>query len=408
MARDIVILLDGTANQISKKRTNILRLYGTLEKTAQQAVFYDPGVGTFARDQEAFGIFRQISEVWGQATGQGMSENILEAYQFICDHYEPPAADTEGSRIWLFGFSRGAYSARVLAGFLRAFGLIAPEQGNLLRYAWRAYRTIGQARLAEEWSEGGGAFAEMRLHERVMQPVKPPIRCLALFDTVASVFEPGRYFGYRKRRELHAHASNNPAVQAVRHAVSIDDRRAMFRPRLWGEERLYAPDPEHPEDAVPQDVREVWFAGVHGDVGGGYPEAESALGKLSLDWLITETAAMGLAYDAELVERLVRGGDPETSHMPPSATGPMHESMTWLWKLFEYVPGRTPPGQPVQGREVCGLTFPLRACRIIPQGAEISPHVRVRWEDDPTYRPPNLPPWPETDADGRGAEAPGR
>ncbi len=389
MAKDIVILLDGTSNQISRKRSNVLRLYGTLKKTPEQVVYYDPGVGTFGADNAWSTSRRWLVELFGQATGYGLDENVMEAYRFLCTHYQHGEKGADGTRdsdrIWLFGFSRGAYSARVLAGFLHAFGLIAPEQFNLLHYAYRAYKSIGEG--ASDAAESAEVFAEIRMHERILNPTKPKIRCLGLFDTVASVIEPGRFW---PRVRSHAFTSNNPSVMAVRQALAIDERRAMFRPKLWGEDRVFLLNPFRPEDSQPQDVKERWFAGVHGDIGGGYPEPESGLGKLTLEWMIEETRAMGLAYSTRTINSIVLG-EGQSKYSRPDPLAPMHVSLKSGWWLLECIPGRTPKGAFPQGRQFCGLTFPLGAARTIPQSASIALSVTARMDADPDYRPHNLP-----------------
>lgn len=372
MAKDIVILLDGTSNEISRKRTNVLRLYGCLEKSERQLVYYDPGVGTIGAEDAWSRVRRWLAELWGMATGWGLDANVKEAYRFLVERYE------EGDRIWLMGFSRGAYTARVLAGFLHAFGLIRSEQLNLLDYAYRAYKGIGQ-------KSGEAAFAEIRLHERSLRPEKVEIAGLALMDTVASVIEPA---GFGVRLANHAYTSNNPSVRSLRHAVSIDERRAMYRATLWGGEREWRKPFAAPGTGEPQDARELWFAGVHGDVGGGMPEAESALGKLPLLWLIEETAALGVRYRTQTVNRLVRGTVAGTDYVAPDAGADLHASLKGGWWILELVPGRD-PGAP--GRRFLGLTWPLGAWRRIPEGAELHPSVAERMARRPDYRPPNLP-----------------
>jgi uncharacterized protein (DUF2235 family) len=127
--KNIIICCDGTGNEISENISNVLKLYRCLRKTGKttprQMVFYDPGVGTLARPnpwikwrQDAFAIF-------GLATGYGLDDNVLNSYDFIVDNYE------EGDEIYLFGFSRGAYTVRVLAGLIHKVGLIARQQVNL-------------------------------------------------------------------------------------------------------------------------------------------------------------------------------------------------------------------------------------------------------------------------------------
>ncbi len=117
MPRNIVLLCDGTSNEISEDRTNILRLYGTLSKSTDQIVFYDPGVGTFGAANAWSYYYRKTIEIWGLATGWGIDQNVKEAYEFLVQHYDDgkreDCDDVEPDQSYLFGFSRGAYTARV-------------------------------------------------------------------------------------------------------------------------------------------------------------------------------------------------------------------------------------------------------------------------------------------------------
>jgi uncharacterized protein (DUF2235 family) len=359
MPKNIVILLDGTSNEIRTDRSNILRLYGTLTKSEDQLVYYDPGVGTFGADNAWSRIVRNASEIWGMATGWGLDVNVKEAYRFLVENY---TRDAKGARdrIYIFGFSRGAYTARVLAGFLHAFGLLEQRNLNLLDYAYRAYKRIGESAADDQ------SFAEMRLHERIIRPDRPPVRLLGLFDTVASVIESGR-FGPRLRQ--HAFTRSNPSVEAVRHAVAMSERRTMFRPQLWPENQVFATNHFTPEDAAPQDAKEVWFAGVHGDVGGGYPESESGLAKFPLYWMIEETKETELDYKTRTVNELVLGKREDRSYVAPNAMAEMHDSMTWGWRILEYLPKRKPAGS--QRPAVFGWTIPLSEHRHIPEGARV-------------------------------------
>ena len=105
MPKNIVLLLDGTSNEIKENRTNILRLYGTLAKSDDQLVYYDPGVGTLGGNTWSR-LWRKFVEIWGLATGFGLDRNVLEAYQFLVENYDRVGRD----RIYIFGFSRGAYT----------------------------------------------------------------------------------------------------------------------------------------------------------------------------------------------------------------------------------------------------------------------------------------------------------
>lgn len=378
MARNIVILLDGTSNGIKANRTNILRLYGTLAKDEGQLVYYDPGVGTFGGDFAPLRLYRKALEIWGLATGYGLDFNSIEAYRFLVDNYRKDPLTGERDRIYIFGFSRGAYTARVLAGFINAFGLIEPRNLNLLTYAYRAYKSIGEG--VDDMDAGDARFAEMFLYQRIVDPDHPPIRMLGLFDTVSSVIERTRRgVGLRS----HAFTETNPSVQSVRHAVAIDERRTMFQPKLWKSGEDYFGNPFRQGAAQPQDVNEVWFSGVHGDIGGGYSEGSSQLAKLPLKWMIEQVAPLGLRFIEPTVRRLVMGEGGHYSE--PHAKAPMHRSMTGLWPGLEFLPRRAP--ERTRRPALLGWTVPLFEHRMIPDGARLHQSVLERHDGQP---PANL------------------
>ena len=119
----------------------MLRLYGVLAKDENQIVYYHPGVGTLGAEGSWLRLWCKITEIWGLATGWGLDGDVKESYRFLVEQYDPGRGpEEERDRIYIFGFSRGAYTARVLAGFIRALGLIEKQNLNLLDYAYRAYR----------------------------------------------------------------------------------------------------------------------------------------------------------------------------------------------------------------------------------------------------------------------------
>ena len=329
MPKNIVILLDGTSNTISTKRTNVLRLYGCLKKSDQQLVYYDPGVGTIGPQGSWSRLWRNVVEVWGMATGYGIDRNVKQAYQFIVENYEGRGKpDAERDRIYILGFSRGAYTARMLAGFIYCVGLIEKRNLNLLEYAYRAYKRIGEKRDEE-------AFSEVRLYERILETDRPPIKFLGLFDTVASVIEPGP--NHIPQLKRHAYTSRNAGVEVARHAVGLQEYRRMYRAVPWPEDQTYTGRPfGKPEK--PQDAKEVWFSGCHGDIGGGYPEAEGGLAKIPLIWMIDESKPHCLEFETRTVNRLVHAKHKDTDYVPPDACGRIHDSMGDAWKLLEYIP----------------------------------------------------------------------
>lgn len=383
MARNIVILCDGTSNEISENRTNILRLYGCLEKNTEQIVFYDPGVGTFGSANAWSYYYRKALEIWGLATGWGLDKNVKEAYRFLVEHYDDGKRDDgnhqDADRIYLLGFSRGAYTVRVLAGFIHAVGLIDPINLNLLDYAYRAYKGVSDSK-GEPQPDGSkdpknNPFAEIRLYERFLRPKRPAIRCIGVFDTVGSVIEMGR-FGPRLRS--HAYTKNNRSVESIRHAVAIDERRTMFQPILWSAGEEYWGGPFKPKSPKLQDLKEVWFSGVHADVGGGYPEQRSQLAKIPLHWMITETKKMGLKYKTRTINEIVLGKNEKKDYVKPDPLAERNESMNWAWSILEFLPRRVPTSNAKPRRSIFGFHIPFFESRVIPERAEIHNSVSKR------------------------------
>ncbi len=389
MSKNIVILFDGTSNEISNDRTNILRLFGTLEHSARQIVRYDPGVGTFGADDSWSPLWRGTVEVWGLATGWGLDQNVKEAYRFLVENYDAgPVEDGQNvdrDRIFIFGFSRGAYTARVLAGFLHAFGLTSKYNLNLIDYAYRTYKSVnadGDAAAVD----GTSRFAKMRLYEKTLVNDHPPIKLLGLFETVASLLEVGHG---RLQMKTHPFTDANPSVEWVRQALAIDEKRTMYRPEYWKPDQDY--HARHSATAKSkQNFMEVWFTGVHCDVGGGYPETESAQIKIPLDWMIRETEPTGLHYRHEVIDRIVLGKDPEMPrYQPLSPTGPLHNSMNAAWRILEWIP-REIPRSSLRKAHAHGMYIPRSDPRLIPAGALLHESVRTRLETG-DYKPQNMP-----------------
>lgn len=393
MGKNIVLLLDGTGNGITERRTNILRLYGTLVKSEDQLVWYDPGVGSFGGDDPLRLVPPNWRETVQQGTGAGMHQNVREAYRFLVETYQP------GDRIHLQGFSRGAYSARVLAGFLYAFGLMEPRNLNLLDYVYRAYRSVDESpdlRDAREHRDREGPLAAINLHRRALRPREVEVASMGLFDTVASMIERKGWVRYGVR--LHAFTHENPGVRKLRHAMAIDERRVMFRPRLWGSQGMR--DLELSARTW-RDVKEEWFAGVHRDVGGGRDsEEDSQLGKVPLAWMIDELRHEDLIFDDALVQLLVQGEGPgavrdgERIYYAPNATRRLDLSKLGGLEWMEWVPFlRTGKGigGGAPGRKLLGLPLPGGARREIPEDAVIHPSVFERMAAGLGYDPQNLP-----------------
>lgn len=388
--KNIVICCDGTGNEIEANLSNVLKLYRILKKNADQVVYYDPGVGTVGRTR-AFGrIITELRGVFGLMTGYGLDDNVLDAYRFLMENYE------EGDQVYLFGFSRGAYTVRVLAGFLRLIGLLRPEQSNLVDYALTAYKQVA----GEE-----DKFASAKRYQTILKPQRIKIKFLGIWDTVSSVFtqRPDRF--YLPSRSTLPYTKKNSFVEVCRHALAIDERRRMFRVNHWDEPQLYKPNP-FSDSEKDQDIKQVWFAGVHADVGGGYPEMESGLSKFALQWMIDEAKTHGLLTNTNMYNHLVLGHERKggsNNYVDPNHLVEPHDSlaifsksgfsfMSILYWLMEFVP------KSVSKREWLGRWailffwyFPLKEPRKIKKGARIHHSAIQKIDDDKDYDPINVP-----------------
>jgi uncharacterized protein (DUF2235 family) len=318
MSRNLVICCDGTNCQFGSENTNVIRLVQCLDRTQpdKQALFYDPGLGTLPEPGSLTWLGKGFSKVLGLAFGAGLSRNVCEAYTFLKDFWQP------GDRVFLFGFSRGAYTVRVLAGLLHALGLLPRGNDNLVPYVWRLFKSIRKEGAQKYWNlcdEFRLTFA--RPLEEGDQRRHFQVHFMGLWDTVSSVgwiWEPASF----------PFTARNPSVRTIRHAVSIDERRSFFRQNLF-------------QELEGQYLQEVWFAGVHGDVGGGYPEKQSVLWRFPFEWILREAQAAGLLLDVERCQEVL----PRTEPIARAWQDPQHESLTPLWWPAEFVPKvRSRPG----------------------------------------------------------------
>ena len=267
--RNIVVCCDGTDNEVATDSTNVLRLFRMLERDGRQLAYYDGGVGTLV-DPTAISLVRKyLSRRLDAAIGLRIRENAIAAYRFLSRTYRP------GDKIFLFGFSRGAYTVRAVAGLIHFLGLLRPELENLAPLAWAVYANEANAYPVSHRFAGGNRF-----NRSFGVTPMPPIHCIGAWDTVSS-------FGWFWNFRTLPHTAVNPSITHFRHALAIDDRRACFPANLY-----------FPQEELQANCKQVWFAGVHADVGGGYPEKEATLAKVSLAWMIREAEASGLLVNA--------------------------------------------------------------------------------------------------------------
>jgi uncharacterized protein (DUF2235 family) len=318
MSKNIVVCCDGTANEFAQNRTNVIKLYSTLLlDTDRQVAFYHPGIGTM----EPFGalspVTRSFTRLLGMAVGYGLENDIRDAYVFLMQTYQ------SGDSIFLFGFSRGAFTVRAVASLIKMYGMVRSGNEPLVPYAIRMLTGIQRA---TDDASAAAYFDLASEFKRTMSCAIPRMRFVGIWDTVSSV-------GWIENPLHLPYEANNPDIEIGRHAVSIDERRAFFRSHLW------QPPTNPSADRGPKDLQQVWFPGVHCDVGGGYPEVTCGLSKFPLQWMIEEAKAAGLLVDPER-QAEVLGLTGSGEYVPAAANAPRHESLKRAWDIAEFIPKR--------------------------------------------------------------------
>lgn len=315
--KNIVLFSDGTGNSSAKaQKTNVWRLFQALDQTTPaQIARYDDGVGTSSN--------KYLAAIGG-AFGWGLKRNVLNLYKFVCLNYD---AD---DRIYGFGFSRGAFTIRVLLDLIATEGLvIAHSDEELTRNAAAAYRHYRAARFPSRspfvfvmrWLRDGLIWAKDRIkgyhsYNKIKELTTSagraniPIRFIGLWDTVDAYGMP--IAGLKRGIDLvlwpmlFGDTTLSPRVQQACHALSLDDERTTFHPVLWDE---VAEADLIARGQVPAGrLAQVWFAGVHSNVGGGYPEDQLSL--VSLEWMMAEAIAAGLSLDELAVAQVCAAKSP--------------------------------------------------------------------------------------------------
>lgn len=277
MTKRIVICSDGTWNTPEEKVvTNIVKIARSIRlrdaRGREQIVFYDWGVGTSGSERLKGGAF-----------GKGINKNIRDAYRFLIHNY------AAGDQIFLFGFSRGAYTVRSLVGLIRNAGLLQKRHSDLIPDAFEHYRSPQKPDVAEA----------RRFREDHAREVK--IHFLGVFDTVGALGIPFDLFRRRNNKKYSFHDTRiSRIIKHARHALAIDEKRKPFRPTLWT-----AADSSY-------DSSQVWFAGDHSDVGGGHQD--TGLSDKALLWMAAEARDLGLALNVSYLSSLRTVGSKEPIH----------------------------------------------------------------------------------------------
>lgn len=343
MSKNIVICCDGTGDAFSRDdNSNVVKLYSALVINEAQVGYYHPGVGTMAARTARSWIDKRWSVLKGFAFGAGLLENVSDAYRYLMDTY------ADGDKVFLFGFSRGAYTARALASVLHMYGLLCPGNHGLIPYIVRMFASKSRK------AAGKTDIWDVAENFKATFSRDCPIHFEGLWDTVSSV-------GWIASPMVLPFSARNPSMAIGRHAVSIHERRCYFRQNLWGAAFLG------------QSIKQVWFTGVHGDIGGGYPECESGLAKVTLEWMLHEAAAAGLHIDNNKAAVVLGKAPRPHSWMPeyvsPDGNAPKHESLTGPWWILEFLPHRYVDYR--SGHPVVRWRIPLGARRHIPKESTI-------------------------------------
>lgn len=325
----IVICADGTWNRPEKDLkkdhpTNVLKLARAIKpvdsQSTHQQVFYDWGVGSY------------YDPLIGGATGRGINKNILDNYRYIVQNYAP------GDQLFLFGFSRGAYTIRSLCGLINNCGIVKRADARLLQAAFDHYKKPGKA-----YHPDGEKSLEFRAQHA--HPNRK-ITFVGVWDTVGALGIPFSFMGLLNKKDEFYDTKIGPNIHTARHAMAIDELRSDFEPTIW-------------QERPGMDLKQVWFSGVHSNIGGSYPPDKNGglLSDIPLQWMIKEAKAAGLSVEQHL-----------TQNLQPDALATLHNSRKHIYR------SKRPFYRPVDHQ---GKMY-------------IHSSVKQRWEGDPKYRPKNL------------------
>jgi uncharacterized protein (DUF2235 family) len=300
----LVVCCDGTWNATEKldpevrRSTNVLKLSRAIlpsdKRGVVQSVEYVRGIGTG----------NLLNRVAGGASGKGISSNILQAYQFISNNFE------RGDHIYLFGFSRGAYTARSLSGFIHCFGILLKQYQYLLPYIYDIYQRTPKSELpafANSYTEK----IDRDLEDKERHVI--PIHFLGVWDTVGALGVPINFTRWLFSRRIGFHDTElAPNVDYAYHALAIHEYRKHFRPTFWTAKK------------TGQKVEQVWFPGAHSDIGGGL--AENGLSNAALLWMAGRASSVGLEMDMKVLDR---------DHFEPKPLAAVDKSRKGIYTVFK-------------------------------------------------------------------------
>jgi uncharacterized protein (DUF2235 family) len=363
--KNLIVCFDGTHNEFGTNNTNVVRLIQSLDRDpAKQRLHYIPGIGTFPPTPD-WNVFESVSQLLGDLfdllIAWRLESIVQDAYTYVMNNW------AVGDRVYLFGFSRGSYTARVLAGMLHFMGLLPRGSENLVPYAMQMYRSArrgtftSKGRQVNRWklcNQFRKTFSRKTGHKTR----RFETQFVGLWDTVSTV-------GWIWNPTAYPNTRTNPSIKTIRHAVSIDERRAFYR------QNLFAPGPK-------QDAIQMWFAGVHSDVGGGYPEGH--LWWYPFVWMVEEARSAGVHFDDLRLTEVLKN--------PPSTTAfcgdEPHKSLHGPWYALEFIPKRQWQWDTSTSKCRCGCC----GYRFVPPGSLIHGSALRRLKECSKYDPPNLSP----------------
>jgi len=334
MKKRIVICSDGTWNKPEEDLkkdfpTNVLRIARAIKPMATdgvpQQIFYDWGVGA------------DYGAISGGITGKGVLKNVVDAYRYIVQNYKP------GDEIYLFGFSRGAYTMRALSGLINNCGILKRKDAKLINIAVDHYKRNGKS-----YAPKGEKSIEFR---KKYSHKSRDIKFMGLWDTVGAMGIPITFLSNFNEKDEFYDTKIGGNVKNARHALAIDELRADFEPTFWS-------------NGDKNSVKQVWFAGVHSDIGGSYKPDKNGLSiaENSLNWMINEVESIGLEVETHLKSKL-------KINIKKIPLAEKHNSRTNFFRLKKKY---------------------YRTLDELEKDTLIHESVKIRYENDSKYRPKNL------------------
>ncbi|PWY89640.1 sporulation associated protein [Aspergillus sclerotioniger CBS 115572] len=410
--RELVLCFDGTGNTFRADggESNILKIFRMLDrKKKDRFCYYQPGIGT--EDMTPGNVAnipipfsnRPIYKLIDSAFGTSFAQHVINGYRFLARRWEP------GSHIYLFGFSRGAYTARFLNEMLDFIGLTSADNEEIIPLVWKAFISW---KFADSGKPADDADFIMRSFRDTMCRSVGRVHFLGLFDTVNSVF------ANEARKDLRTH----PKPRIMRHAVSIDERRRKFQPVLFEKLRAHArsarastwvqrADLEYwgNNGFIPHadtEFEEVYFAGSHSDVGGGWPRENGrdwSASQIPLMWMVEEAIDAGLTFESGQLHKLgcfnfKVSEECNKDVMYEAERAFLHNSLmydsgdpleTLIWRTMEFMPIKRPKVAP-DGTVTMSRWHMGGERRLLPDGAKLHFSVIERMKRDPDYRPYGL------------------